>query len=139
MNNYPLERKRRNSDCGVKGQACDAGRIENGYAHEKNDCTVRAYAVAAEIDYKVAHVELFLAGRKVKKGFVVEKFYTEKFGKPMGRPNMSVGKFVSLIAGSGNWIIKIRGHVFAVKEGVIYDINPAWNLNRHVLMAWKVK
>jgi hypothetical protein len=121
----------------IESKYSDAGRSNSLY-NEKNDCTVRAYALAANIEYKQAHANMFLAGRKCRRGFAIDKFYTEEFGKPLPRPNMTVKNYVMYIAHTGRWIIEIRGHVFAVIDGVIHDEpNPDSNNERHVLQAWK--
>lgn len=108
---------------------------------EKNDCTVRALATALEIDYFQAYAMMLTVGRKGRKGsnglFEIMKIY----GKNHPRPNMTVENFVRLVLSScgGNWIVQVRGHVFAVVNGVIHDEYPEWNKNRHVIQAWKVK
>ena len=107
---------------------------------EKNDCTVDALAIALEIDYLQAYGYLLGHGRKYGKGFVVEPVYDNLEGvKKFAKPNMTVGRFISEVACFGNWIIKIQGHAFAVKNGVIFDIRPEGNINRHVICAWRVK
>ena len=105
---------------------------------EKNDCTVRAYSKAAGITYLQAHEELEAAGRKFGKGFRVKSFYEARNFLWYPRPHRRVDNFILNIAMRGNWIIWIRGHVFAVCDGVIHDTHPRLNLKRHVLGAWQV-
>lgn len=116
----------------------DAGRSDTGI-NEHNDCTVRAYAAVMNISYMQAHADLFVAGRRMRRGFKVVGFFNEKFGKPQPRPHMTVVNYVKYIAHTGKWIILIRGHVFAVINGVIHDINPTRNDNCYVVMAWRVE
>ena len=106
--------------------------------NEKNDCTVRAYSKAAGIPYLQAHQELTDAGRIPGKGFRVWPFYEKKGFLWYPRPHRRVDNFVLNIARNGNWIVWIRGHVFAVCDGVIHDTRPSAVLKRHVLGAWQV-
>lgn len=88
MHSYPSIRAVRNSSNSIRGIATDSGRTTAGLYNEKNDCTVRAYATAAGIDYRQAHAELFVAGRKMRHGFHVQPFFNAKFGKPLPRPQI---------------------------------------------------
>jgi hypothetical protein len=106
--------------------------------NEKNDCTVRAYAKAAGITYTQAHIELTEAGRRHGKGFRVGPFYEKKGFLWYPKPHRKVENFILNTAHTGNWIVWIRGHVFAVCDGVIHDHHPKLNLKRHVLGAWQV-
>jgi hypothetical protein len=109
------------------------------FPDEKNDCTVRAYAKAANIPYTQAHAEIEAAGRRFGRGFRVHNFYTEqKQFLWYPRPARRVDNFILNIAHTGNWIIWIRGHVFAVCDSVVHDRHPKLNLKRHVLGAWQV-
>lgn len=107
---------------------------------EKNDCTVRAYAEAFDIPYTDAHMKLTIAGRKIGKGvnfnMIMHKLHPDIIAYP--RPHMTVAKFIAIFCKRGNWIIKIKGHVFAVKDRVIFDDVPEANINCHVLSAWFV-
>lgn len=136
MRNYPMLRKPRNSDCGIVGEITDSGRITG----EKNDCTVRALSEALEIPYLEAYGIMLGFGRKFGKGMHVEPVYDSLGLVKIDRPNMSVARFIKEVAPYGNWIIKIRRHVFAVKNGIIFDtVGSKYHVNRHVLSAWKVK
>lgn len=120
----------------VTGNSNDAGRIESGFTNEKNDCTVRAYAIMRNIPYIQAHGIFYLAGRRPKRGTNVHyAIYNKEFVR-LNRPNMTVKRFIEFYASTGRWIIQIRGHVFAVVDGCIQDQNPMANLNCHVLMSW---
>lgn len=122
----------------IKGLSSDSGRSESEL-DEKRDCCVRAYAAVKGISYKQAHCDLWLAGRKMRRGFRCQAFYTKEFGNPLPRPQMVVENYVKFIAHTGKWIIEIRGHVFAVIDGTIIDLYPQANHNRNVVRAWKVK
>ncbi len=109
---------------------------------EKNDCTVRALMDAMEIPYLEAYGMLLAFGRKKGRGIKASVSY-EIYGAfavaKHPRPNMTVENYVRYICHTGNWIVEVRGHVFAVVSGVIRDINPSANLNCHVLNSWRMK
>jgi len=109
------------------------------FNYERNDCTVRAYSNAAHISYQDAHNELASLGRKVGKGFRFSILAELKGWKVVPRPHMTAETFVRSIALYGNWIVRIKGHVFAVVNGEIQDIYPAASLKCHVLQAWLVE
>ena len=121
----------------LQGVSSDAGRTDS-LIPEKNDCTVRAYATVTGMSYRDAWRELAAAGRKFRKGFHVEPFYRKKFGFPLPRPNCTVHNFVNAFCKHGKWIVLVRGHVFAVVDGVVHDMRPEMNANKHVLMVWRV-
>jgi len=109
---------------------------------EKNDCTVRALSDSLEISYLEAYGYLIGAGRKRGRGIHSQSLYSSLALTRLDKPNMTVGNFVRFIIGplGGNWIIQVRGHVFAVVEGEIKDMgNVAANLGRHVVQAWRMK
>ena len=128
---------KKNKHLNIEGKQNTSAR----FTLEKNDCTVRAYAEAFEIPYADAHIKLTIAGRQIRKGINFEqamrKLHPDIASYP--RPHMTVGKFIALFCRRGNWIIKIKGHVFAVKDRVIFDSGyPEGNINCHVLSAWFV-
>jgi hypothetical protein len=124
----------------LTGKISDAGRAESGLIAEKNDCTIRAYAIMKQCSYMQAYGKFYLEGRKPKRRTSVHmEIYDNEFIR-IGRPNMTVGRFIQSLAFKGRWIIQVRGHVFAVVDSVIYDTgNPMWNVDRHVIMAWMIK
>jgi hypothetical protein len=126
----------KNKHLNIEGKQNTSTRFEL----ERNDCTVRAYAEAFEIPYADAHVKLLLAGRRIRHGAnfeqIMGKLHPDIISYP--RPHMTVGKFIALFCRRGNWIIKIKGHVFAVKDRVIFDMHPEANINCHVISAWFV-
>ena len=112
---------------------------ERNALKEKNDCTVRALANGLEISYLEAYGIMIGLGRRRYKGCNISEYLTATFGPPKARPQMNVENYVKYIAHSGNWIIKVTGHVFAVCDGVIKDTYPSANHKAHVLESWKVK
>jgi hypothetical protein len=109
----------------------DGGLAATGL-NEQADCTVRSVAIAAEIPYMAAHTMMKLLGRKYRcasRRGVIEQFFSTK--PRLGRytiapqylvptPTTTVGKFLERRA-SGRFIVRVRGHVFAVVDGVVHD------------------
>lgn len=107
---------------------------------EKNDCTVRALEITLEIPYLTAYgMVLGGASRKRNRGVRIEQFYDSMFPTKINEPGATVERFIKEFIPFGRWIVKVRGHVFAVIDGKIHDTYPLWNLNRHVVCAWRVK
>jgi hypothetical protein len=113
---------------------------------ESSDCTVRAYAEAFDISYQDSHKKLSEFGRQMRQGIVFEHFMFKYHPdiKPYPRPHMTVGVFVHMFTKGTTWILKVRGHVFCVKDRVIFDSlsdesAKLANINRHVLTAWMIK
>lgn len=110
---------------------------------EKNDCTVRALAIATSASYTKAYMLLCSAGRKHNRGFVIEKFLKKNcsylghcFHKLPFRKPITVRKFI-LKYPKGTYYVKIRGHVFVVKDGVVHDMVEPRAMQR-VTAAWEV-
>lgn len=112
--------------------------IEKKLLKEKNDCTVRALANALEIQYIEAYGMMIGAGRKARKGFNSRPLYNS-LGQRFDRPGMTVANYVKFVIPAGNWIVEIKGHVFAVVNGVVIDEYPNVVANCHVISSWKVK
>ena len=128
----------------------DAGRSRSRRPRQKNDCTVRALAVAAKLDYDAAYDLLKDAGRRSHRGFhfpswaktVVVNGYglvRETFPARKGQPRMNVARFCRSHR-RGRYIIQTAKHVAAVVDGVLYDdaepdagrcVYGCWRLRRH--------
>lgn len=106
---------------------------------EKNDCTVRAIMEVMEVPYMTAYGIMIGAGRKRGKGTRQNgrDLFDSLSTKSYTRPGMIVENYIKYIAFEGKWIIAIRGHVFAVIDGVVKDQWPKGNLNCHVVQAWR--
>ncbi len=111
--------------------------------NEKNDCTVRALAIATGSTYNKAYMLLCNAGRKHNKGFVIEKFLKKHcsylghcFHKLPFRKPITIQKFIQKYP-EGIFYIKIRGHVFVIKDGTVYDLVEPRPMQR-VTAAWQV-
>lgn len=101
---------------------------------EKNDCTVRSLAIAADIDYYTAYFICADKGRKPKKGFpfrscnnMVVGNYKMVFNRvaiDYSGPRRK-GKTLRQLIKSGELpkraIVFMAGHVAAVVDGILYD------------------
>jgi hypothetical protein len=84
------------------------------------------------------------AGRKHNKGFRIDNFlksssfyFRHSFFKLKFRKPITIRKFLQKYP-SGIFYAKIRGHVFAIKDGTIYDmIEP--RPGQRIIKAWRVE
>ena len=88
----------------------DGGRQSSKRPRQKNDCTVRAIAIACSIPYDSAYDLLKANGRRERTAFPAIKGYLR----------MYPGDFCKLFP-RGRWIIKTAKHVSAVVDGTIHD------------------
>ena len=129
-------------------RAIDAGTQRGEFANEDRDCTVRATAIAAQISYKEAHALLALHGRKNRRGILYSVFLNRlkahggqigsyrvesvkmpdcwltriwTFGLPT--KSVSLARFLKDFP-KGRFVVRTRGHVFAVIDGQQYDTAP---------------
>lgn len=101
----------------------DGGRSKEGFA-ENNDCTVRALSIVSGTSYAEAHEFLKSKGRKSGHRFAFKNLISESYAgkviKNLPRPNHTVGGYIRHHP-IGSYILRVEGHVLAVKDGVIYD------------------
>lgn len=121
----------------------DAGRAQSKRPRQKNDCTVRAIALARNLPYDEAYELLALAGRKCAKGFVLKTWLKEQSWATMisfpaikGQRRMNPATFVQNYP-TGRYICKTAKHVFAVIDGVVYDEGEN-RPDRCIYTAWKL-
>lgn len=97
---------------------------------ERNDCTVRALAIALEAPYDWAHAYMKANGRKMGRRFRADNAYqkAEYAGQKLSTPRMFGRKSRKTLAAhlqSGELpkrcILHVTGHVFAVVNGVLMD------------------
>ena len=110
----------------------DCGRTQG----EKLDCTVRATASCLGLSYVDAHARLKTLGRKDGRRFA--------FWKVTNQLNLNLRSDLSCMTlrkalpemKQGNFIVRVRGHVFAVIDGVIIDtMSP--NFDGHIKMVYE--
>lgn len=115
----------------------DAGRASSGI-DEKRDCTVRATATALDIPYAEAHAKLKALGRKDKRAFAFLR--AAKIWNWETRPDLSCRSLKKILPelAIGRFVVRVRGHVFAVVDGKISDLSEA-RPNETVLMVYQIK
>lgn len=109
----------------------DGGLQGSSVGTKRKDCTVRALAIALDIEYAFAHRLLNLYGRQSGKGFHFHYWATHGVGKHLlddvairpwnsNRRYCTVGTFLKQHP-KGKFLCCIPGHVFAVVDGVAHD------------------
>ena len=99
---------------------------EDRFGNESRDCTVIAVSHCLGISYKEAHDKLAGLGRSPNMGFPFRIEYVNTLGIVVRtdiRPRTF--KEVYPLLKQGRFIVRIKGHVFAVVDGVIYDSEPS--------------
>lgn len=143
-------RARANRVSGARAELKTAFTAPDGRpATEKKDCVVRAIAFALNITYAEAHAICKANGRRDGDGMfdyqwepILRKngFVNELADGRKGWGARVVKTFVTRVATSGRWVLKVRGHAFAVVDGVPLDLVSAKGLaNRRVQAAWRLQ
>ncbi len=126
----------------------DAGRAQSKRPKAKNDCTVRAIALAFCLGYDDSYDLLARAGRKSGQGFefsdwinrgeVINKRRALKRSHPAvrGETRMNPVKFCDEYS-RGIYICKTAKHVFAVINGVVHDDYQTYD-ERCIYTSWKI-
>ena len=107
----------------------DAGRATSRRPRQRNDCTVRALALATSVEYDEAYDRLMGAGRKSSRSFALNRWLPQsgipftKVSYPAvkGKKRMTLGEFSRGDGSNGRWIANCAKHVIAVIDGVILD------------------
>lgn len=102
----------------------DGGRVEAGFANEKNDCTVRAAVVRFTTSYARAHELLESVGRLNRRGasLAMLKRLFERMGLEISRPlfRPTLAQFVKDHP-QGRFYVVVRGHAIGIVDGVCVD------------------
>lgn len=124
----------------------DGGRKAHGFNGEKNDCTVRAVALACDVDYRTAYTFMANNGRRKNKGSYFHRVVVDNDYKILGRqvkPEIILpakGLKTALLRNpklrTGTWMIHMTSHVATLKDGILLDsfdssrkqINGAWRV-----------
>lgn len=128
-------------------RCADGGRSQSKRKAQKNDCTVRALAIARSIPYDDAYDILKDAGRKCSRGFdfvgwIADQPWAAKIAFPAvkGQRRMNPAQFCREYP-QGTFILRVSKHVFAVVDGVVHDtfenrpdrcVYCAWRITSHV-------
>ena len=103
----------------------------DAYSNERQDCTVHATAIAAQIPYYQAHDLLARFGRRPRHGIPYISF-VRNLREPVGAyriervrmpETVTLAKFLRDFP-KGRFVVRKSGHVFAVIDGIQYDSLP---------------
>ena len=118
----------------------DGGLAESGIV-DRNNCTVRALAIAANVPYKFADEIATKAGRKRNKGMHTFKLMQhasisgiKSQSSGLGR-SITVARFLQLNP-QGRFVCRISKHAFAVVDGVIHDQSRAIGERCRITQYW---
>ena len=123
------------------------------FASEKNDCAVRALAVAAGHSYEEAHRALKLHGRVDRRGTYNQTM--ERAAGMLGlrlveelpggshpdfhmpaRHHMTLAQFVRVYR-SGRYVVRVNRHFIAVVDGVVHDWAWKTSARTRAILAWR--
>ena len=115
------------------------------YPKENNYCAVIAVAIAADVSYGKARSYLFKEGRKDGKG--TPPVWTYRALAKLGYTTSEYsGKYPKTLATAarvlpkrGTFLIHTRGHISAVKEGVLQDWAASTGSRKRVLDICEIK
>lgn len=142
----PITRPASNPGRAVVGSLVisDGGKSEAGYGFERNDCTVRAIAVACEAPYAQAYTFMARNGRRKNKGAFFHSIIARNSNAVLGKSltpiavNPAKGIRVFLQRNpqmrKGTFVIHMTRHVAVLRNGQLVDsfdssrkvINGAW-------------
>jgi len=129
----------------LKTTYTDGGKEQAGFAHERNDCAVRALALSTGIPYAKAHDLLKAEGRKDRRG--TKTWMTERALKKSGAQVELLSAWVHRTATlaeavrtlrNGRYLIIVRGHALALIDGVIHDAGDISDARCRVRQAWRI-
>ncbi len=137
----------------MKFELNDGGRSLSKRPKQKNDCTVRALALATNSPYDATYEFLAEQGRKCTKGFHLETLLTDastigftvigccvkkhSFPATAGQPRMNVERFL-IAYPKGRYILRMSKHVACVKDGVLLDTFDCRGGQKCVYTAFEV-
>lgn len=115
----------------------DAGRSTSKRKRQHRDCTVRAIASARGLSYDQAFDLLRAYGRRSSCRFRIQlALDAEPWAEKARVYQESVGTF-TLRHPEGSWVVCVRGHAFAVIDGVVHDDHEL-DHTRPITQAWKI-
>jgi hypothetical protein len=114
----------------------------DGGTGERNDCTVRALAVAACVPYEAAHAIYKRLGRQDRRRLRHSAIKTPQAIRMatgnhdpvrlIERPG-TIGRFIKENGRKGHWILAVAGHHLAVVDGQVYDWANFVNKTRRII------
>lgn len=128
----------------------DGGRSASRRKKQKNDCTVRAVAIAWNLNYDYAYDFLAENGRECGRKFSLTKLFDKNpilmnrkltkqtFPAVAGQLRMNVERFCQVYR-EGVYVIKMAKHVAVVKNGILYDMESCRNGQACVYSSYKIE
>lgn len=110
------------------------------FMHETNDCSVRAFAVAADITYAKSHALHRFVGRIDRKGTYRHqsaKVAEMLGGKRVEMARMTVARFIRENPVGAFWVAR-SGHAFAIVNGIVYDWAYGTSERSRVVVAYRM-
>ena len=107
-----------------------------------NDCTVRTLHVASGMDYDMCLIALAVAGRRKNSGCRMRDWFRVFQSLGLCKVEHKIKNVTRPTDQDlhNNCIVMIRGHVFAIRNGVHSDGQYGYlNNNRRVRMAWRIE
>jgi len=121
----------------------DGGRASSSRPRQRNDCTVRALAIAGSLSYDDAYDLLKESGRKCSRGFQFSTWLNRQkwaarisFPAVKGQRRMNPATFVRQFP-KGRFICQVAKHVFAIVDGVLLDSFEN-RPDRCIYAAWEI-
>jgi len=124
---------------------CDSGRSQSKRPKQKNDCTVRALALATGKEYDDVYDELARQGRKCNKGFKNKEMFNRKdfevFGVKFRWESYKAVKNERRLNSdtwnkTGEFIVRTAKHTAYVKDNLLYDTFPM--IDRCIYGSWEI-
>lgn len=124
----------------------DGGRSTSKRSKARNDCAVRALAVAARVPYDTVYDALARVGRKSGRGVHTDvvgkavlpgiRLVKESYPAEKGKPRMNIARFCREKRGA--YVLRLSGHFVAVVDGVAHDDHQTYD-ERCVYGAYRVE
>lgn len=110
----------------------DGGRSGSTRPRQKKDCVVRAVAIAFRLKYDEAYDLLARHGRRSHRGtpkkVVLSALSTlgtrTTFPSQKGVKRLNLETFAATIGAKGRWAVSVAGHMTAVVDGAVMDVDP---------------
>lgn len=123
---------------------CDRGRSTSRRSRQRNDCTVRALAIACSLSYDDAYDLLKAAGRLSSRRFQIAPWLDRqewatriRFPAVKGQQRMNPALFVRQFP-QGRFICKAAKHVLVVIDGAVFDATEN-RPDRCIYTAWEIR
>jgi len=109
-----------------------------GFTDENQDCSVRAFAAAACLDYQYVHGLFYKHGRRngrATPGSVTAAVLAEQF--PSVKREFTYCRLAAWVSAhpKGHYVVHVNKHALAVVDGVVYD----WKLGPNRIVKSFVK